>query len=107
VVRAAVVGLSSPSLLKRLCRRFGSLKKMTGSTVPTWPDALGRLSKSMRREMIHNLAGAALSASQFFPENPQLHLALYNSVQRHVFSTRQFPAVLFASWLPRLTATCR
>jgi hypothetical protein len=68
------------------------LKKITGSTVPHWPEALGRLSNGMRREMIHKLAGAALSASQLFPDNPQLYLALYNSIHRHVFSTRQFPA---------------
>lgn len=77
---------------QRPCVRFGLLKKMTGSTVPHWPEALGRLSNGMRREMIHKLAGAALSASQLFPDNPQLYLALYNSIHRHVFATRQFPA---------------
>jgi hypothetical protein len=62
---------------------------MTGSNVPHWPDALSKLSKNMRREMVHQVAGAALAASQFFPDNAQLHLALYSSIQRHVFFTRE------------------
>lgn len=78
----------TPELQRKLKLWFGLLKKTTGSTVPHWPEALGRLSNGMRREMIHKLAGAALSASQLFPDNPPLYLALYNSIHRHVFSTR-------------------
>jgi hypothetical protein len=62
---------------------------MTGSTVPHWPVALGKLSKNMRMEMVHQVAGAALAASQFFPDNAQLRLALYSSIHRHVFFTRE------------------
>ena len=73
---------------------------MTGSSAPHWPDELGRLSKGMRRELVHKVAGAALSASQLFPDNSQLYLALYNCIQRHVFFTRK-PSPCFVA-LPHM-----
>jgi hypothetical protein len=58
---------------------------------PHWPDALDKLSSGMRTQMVETFARPALLASRMFPDNKQLHKALYGHIQRHVFFNRQSP----------------
>jgi hypothetical protein len=68
---------------------------------PHWPDSLGMLSKGIRRQMVHHIAGAALLSSHLFPDNTQLYQVLYQLMKRHVFLARKLRTHLRSSSAPQ------